>query len=249
MHNHQLIGSGSDRPTTERSGMNLAGDWLLSGSSDPRALDVVDGTGRFVGQGPHYSRRTPGSKTFTGVGQEVVLVHPSGAVWACVRQRVPAPRGSGASRGRTGETAPTAYVWRNMMFRNLGSERASDLIRSAVVSTAWAWVERYGALPAEDLRTEIKRSAIRSEIPGYSYRRAGWVKCKTVRDMVYLRCPRPQLDRALLGIPRPEPRDLALLSETCLATHSTGAQCRDRMGHSGAHDAGDLLWGNARAVA
>lgn len=193
--------------------MTLAGGWLLSGSSDPKALEVVDGTGRFAGQGPHYSRRTPGSKTFTGVGQEVVLVHPSGAVWACVRQRVPAPRGSGASRGRTGETAPTAYVWRNMMFRNLGTERASDLIRSAVVSTAWAWVHRYGALPAEDLRTEIKRSAIRSEVPGYSYRRAGWVKCKVVRDMVYLRCPRPQLDRALAGMPTHEPVDLLELLE------------------------------------
>jgi hypothetical protein len=48
--------------------------WELSSSSDRRALDVVDGTGPHEGHGPHYSRRTPGSKTFTGVGREIVLV-------------------------------------------------------------------------------------------------------------------------------------------------------------------------------
>ena len=172
--------------------------WEISSSSDRYALDIVDGTGPWSAHGPHYSRRTPGSKTFTGVGQEVVLRHPSGAVWAVVRQRVPAPRGSGASRGRTGETVETRYVWRNMMFRNLGPERASDLIRSAVALTARQWVARYGVLPAEDLRTEIKISAIASEVPGYSYRRAGWVRIeKSPRGMVYLRCPRAQIERAL----------------------------------------------------
>ena len=48
--------------------------WRLSSSSDPLALAVVDGLGKFKRFGPHYSRRTPGSKTFTGVGQEIVLV-------------------------------------------------------------------------------------------------------------------------------------------------------------------------------
>lgn len=178
--------------------MSLPGGWELSSSSAREALDIVDGVGRFAGHGPHYSRRTPGAKTFTGVGQEIVLVHPSGAVWAVVRQRVPAPRGSGASRGRNGITAQGAYVWRNMMFRNLGDERASTLIRSAVAATALAWVERYGELPFEDLRTEIKPSAVRSEVPGYSYRRAGWVTLKRVRGMLYLRCPRAQVQAALL---------------------------------------------------
>lgn len=174
--------------------------WRLSSSSAREALDVVDGCGQFEGHGPHYSRRTPGSRTFTGVGQEIVLVHPSGAVWAVVRQRVPAPRGSGASRGREGMTAPTAYVWRNMMFRNLGPDRASDLIRSAVLATSVFWINRYGVLPGEDLRTEIKVSAIRSEIPGYSYRRAGWVRViKSPRGMVYLRCPRAQIERGVRG--------------------------------------------------
>jgi hypothetical protein len=62
--------------------------WLLSSSSDRRALDVVDGMGKHAGKGPHYSRRTPGSKTFTGVGREIVLVTDDGnAVWAVVLQK------------------------------------------------------------------------------------------------------------------------------------------------------------------
>jgi len=77
--------------------------WVLSSSSDARALAVVDGTGRLAEHGPHYSRRTPGSKTFTGVGKEIVLITECGrAVWAVVRQRTPAARGSGGSRGRAG---------------------------------------------------------------------------------------------------------------------------------------------------
>lgn len=105
--------------------------WLLSSSSDRRALDVVDGSGPFAAFGPHYSRRTPGSKTFTGVGQEIVLVTACGrAVWACVRQKTPMARGTGSSRGRAGETDQKArYIWRNMMFRNLGASQANSSSR------------------------------------------------------------------------------------------------------------------------
>lgn len=170
--------------------------WKLSSSSARDALDLVDGTGPWDGYGPHYSRRTPGSKTFTGVGQEIVLVRP-GAVWAVVRSRVPAPRGSGASRGRNGTTAPTAWVWRNMMFRNLSDEPSSLLIRSAVEMTIHEWVRRYGELPTETLQTEVRRAAVTSQIPGYCYRRAGWVKYREQRGLVYFRCPRPQIERAL----------------------------------------------------
>ena len=125
--------------------------WELSSSSDRRALDVVDGTGPFDGHGPHYSRRTPGSKTFTGVGQEIVLVTECGrAVWACVRQKTPMAVGTGASRGREGATDQKArYIWRNNMFRNLGAGLSSDLIRAATNMTYREWVKRYGAMPDE----------------------------------------------------------------------------------------------------
>lgn len=148
----------------------------MSSSSDPEALAVVDGLGRFAGCGPHYSRRTPGSKTFTGVGQEVVLLSEEGdAVWAVVRQRTPSKIGSGASRGRAGlSDAATKFVWRNMMFRNLGRHLSSDLIRSATERTYLEWQKRYGLLPEERLRTEVDVRVVRSRNPGYCYECAGW---------------------------------------------------------------------------
>ena len=164
--------------------------WQLSSSGDPAALAVVDGAG--FGVGPHYSRRTPGSKTFTGVGQEVVLLSECGrAVWAVVRQRTPARRGTGGSRGRTGtaDEAPR-YVWRNMLFRNLGAGLSSDLIRAATQETYWHWRRRYGEMPSEPLRTEVKVSAVRSSNPGYCYRCAGWVPGPTKRGIRFLFAPR-----------------------------------------------------------
>lgn len=165
--------------------------WLLSSSSDPRALAVVDGLGEFAAHGAHYSRRTPGSRTFTGVGQEVVLVTECGrAVWAVVRQRTPAARGTGASRGRGGEPdRVTRYVWRNMLFRNLGAGLSSDLIRGALAETYRHWLDRYDELPEERLRTEVDTRAIRSTNPGCCYLLAGWERDRVVRGKLYLWAP------------------------------------------------------------
>jgi hypothetical protein len=165
--------------------------WRLSSSSDPAALAVVDGLGRFAAHGPHYSRRTPGSRTFTGVGQEIVLVTEDGSsVWAVVRQRTPSARGTGASRGRSGlpDVAPR-FVWRNMLFRNLGPALSSDLIRSALAMTYVEWRRRYGALPRERLRTEVDIRRVRSRNPGYCYRVAGWIPDRVVRGKLYLWAP------------------------------------------------------------
>lgn len=171
------------------------GGWRLSSSSDPAALAVVDGTGRFAKYGPHYSRRTPGSRTFTGVGQEIVLLHESGAaVWAVVRQRTPSARGTGSSRGRVGKTdcAPR-FIWRNMLFRRLPEcpALASDLIRSATAATYSAWSARYGSLPPERLRTEIGIAAVRSTNPGCCYKAAGYEPDRVVRGKLYLWAPLP----------------------------------------------------------
>jgi hypothetical protein len=169
--------------------------WLLSSSSDRRALDVVDGSGRFAGNGPHYSRRTPGSKTFTGVGQEVVLVtEDEAAVWAVVRQRTPSARGTGASRGRAGSTDTLPrYVWRNMLFRNLGQELSSKLILEAITATYTKWASRYGSLPVETLRTEIDPKKIRGSNPGCCYKKAGFHNGRMVRGKLYLDAPCPTL--------------------------------------------------------
>jgi len=170
---------------------DLPGDWTLSSSSAPGALDVVDGRGQWAGEGPHYSRRSPGSKTFTGVGQEVVLLTADrSAVWATVRQRTPAARGSGNSRGRSGTTDERAkYVWRNMLFRNLGSTLSSRLILSATAATYQAWPQRYGALPVETLRTEVDPKMTRSKNPGFCYKMAGYHSARAVRGKVYLDAP------------------------------------------------------------
>lgn len=172
---------------------SLPGGWLLSSSSDRRALDVVDGVGPHEGNGPHYSRRTPGSKTFTGVGQEIVLVHESGlAVWAVVRQKTPMARGTGASRGRTGSTdTRVRYIWRNMLFRRLPGcpVIASELVKTATEATYIAWHARYGALPPERLRTEIGMGAVRSTNPGCCYKLAGYEVDRVVRGKLYLWAP------------------------------------------------------------
>jgi len=202
--------------------------WLLSSSSDRRALDIVDGAGPFNDKGPHYSRRTPGSKTFTGVGREVVLVTECGrAVWACVQQRTPSARGTGSSRGRSGKTdAAPRYIWRNMLFRNLGAGLSSELIESATARTYEEWLRRYGSIPEERLRTEIEIGAVRSRNPGYCYKVAGWEFDRVVRGKLYMFAPvrtqplpfpslasaspraspdaGPQPERAFEGEPSPE---------------------------------------------
>lgn len=173
--------------------MALSTRWRISSSSDPVALSIVDGTGKHAGNGPHYSRRTPGSKTFTGVGQEVVLVTEDGnAVWAVVYQRTPGKRGSGASRGRNGTTdAAPRFVWRNMLFRNLGAELSSELIKAATRETYRLWHEKYGTLPTERLRTEVDTKAIKSRNPGYCYQCAGWLKGERKGRKLFLYAPFP----------------------------------------------------------
>lgn len=174
--------------------------WRLSSSSDPVALAIVDGTGRHAEHGPHYSRRTPGSKTFTGVGREVVLVtEDENSVWAVVYQRTPAARGTGCSRGRPGvpDQAPR-FIWRNMMFRRLGGDLpASELIAAATAKTYEEWIAKYGQLPLERLRTEIGIREVRSTNPGCCYKKAGWSKDRVVRGKLYLWAPIRSLDLML----------------------------------------------------
>src|SRR4029077_3956359 len=157
--------------------------WRLSHSQDPIALAIVDGLGLFHEHGPHYSRRTPGSKSFTGCGQEIVLItDDENDVWACVYAKIPYARGANANCDRR--------LWRNMLFRNLSLSLSSELIVSATKETYLQWLLRYGRLPAERLRTEIKINAVRSKNPGYCYQCAGWEKAPiTRRGMLYLYAP------------------------------------------------------------
>lgn len=76
-----------------------------------------------------------------------------------------------------------------MLFRNLGRELSSELIRSALSETYRQWAIRYGELPAERLRTEIGIGQIKSSNPGYCYKRAGWVPDRVVRGKLYMWAP------------------------------------------------------------
>lgn len=166
--------------------------WRVSHSGDADALAVVDGLRAWEGQGPHYSRRSPGSRTFTGVGREVVLYHPGGAVWSVVLQKTPAKKGTGTSRGRAlSSDDAVRWVWRNNMFRNLGAGLSSDLIYSATELTYSLWLMNYGELPAVELRTEVMPAKIKSTNPGYCYLCAGWRKGPLKRGKLFLYAPPP----------------------------------------------------------
>jgi hypothetical protein len=52
------------RPGDAEARDHQAVTWLLFSSSAPEALAVAAGLGRFSAHGPHYSRRSPGSRTF-----------------------------------------------------------------------------------------------------------------------------------------------------------------------------------------
>jgi hypothetical protein len=75
------------------------------------------------------------------------------------------------------------------MFRNLGAGLSSDLIRSAVDETYRRWIELYGALPEERLRTEVEVKSVASSNPGWCYLQAGWEHCAWVRGKRYLWAP------------------------------------------------------------
>lgn len=81
------------------------------------------------------------------------------------------------------------YLWRNMMFRNLGAGLSSDLIREATEETYRQWAIRYGSLPSERLRTEIGVRAVRSRNPGYCYICAGWEKGVIKNGKLFLWAP------------------------------------------------------------
>ncbi len=82
--------------------------------------------------------------------------------------------------------ARVRYIWRNMLFRNLGAGLSSELIADATAQTYLHWANRYGTLPSERLRTEIGLSRRRT---GYCYLLAGWEPDRDVRGKRYLWAP------------------------------------------------------------
>jgi len=149
--------------------------WLITDKGDPDARRLVDGES--FGGRPHYSRQTPGASMFCRNGQNLVFMTADlRAVWVTFR---PTPNVARRSDGLD--------AWENALFRNEGPTRASDLIREAVLLSSAIWGEQ----PRDGFITFIKPDAIRSEVAGYCYRRAGWKRWGSASDgKPRLRAPR-----------------------------------------------------------
>jgi hypothetical protein len=130
---------------------------------DPRGRELAD---------RHYSRQTVGAKGYVGPGQRFALLHQGArgrALWTVCRAMDP-----------TG-----AMQWRNTIFRNESGTLSSELIVVATALTFELWARRYGAVPAEDLTTEIDIAATRRRrskraMPGRCYEAAGWLFVREV---------------------------------------------------------------------
>lgn len=151
-------------------------NWLITDKGDPLARAFVDG--ELTNGIPHYSRQTPGAPQFTRNGQNLVFVtRDYRAVWATFR---PTPGKAVRPDKRD--------AWECTIFRNEGPILSSRLVREAVLLSIALW----GPLPSESLIIFIRPDKIRSALPGYCYRRAGWVSTTPSSDgKPCLRAPRP----------------------------------------------------------
>lgn len=143
--------------------------WSIAPRDDSLVAELVDGQN---GKPPHYSRQTPGAHGFLAPGRSLVLHHNG-------------PRGAAAWGVVYNMDSTGAMRWRNSIFRNESGTLSSSLIAAATSVTYVVWVDKYGALPEQPLRTEVQVAATaarrsRNHEPGHCYLMAGWRK---VRDI------------------------------------------------------------------
>jgi hypothetical protein len=139
---------------------------LITDKGDPDALALVDGVS--FGGKPHYSRQTPGARSFTRNGQNLVFVtRDARATWVTFR---PTP---GKAERKDGLDA-----WECALFRNEGGILSSKLIREAVDLSIALW----GPWPCDGFITYVKPECVKTGRPGgvvgYCYKRAGWKRVK-----------------------------------------------------------------------
>jgi hypothetical protein len=132
------------------------GLWAPVDRYDSIAAELADG---------HYSRQSPGDDQYLRPGRYVAFVHRGDrgrALWSVVHN-----------------VWLGVWRWTNTHFANKSGTLSSLLVQTATQATYRRWIERYGKLPAEPLRTEVDveataaRRSRRSE-PGHCYRIAGW---------------------------------------------------------------------------
>lgn len=144
-------------------------NWLITDKGDQDVRLLAD---------EHYTRQTPGALSFTRNGQNLVFVTPDLlAGWVTFR---PTP---GKAQRQDGLDA-----WECALFRNTGPIRSSKLIREAVLLSCALW----GELPPDGLITYVRPSCVKTTIPGYCYRCAGWRRVGYSSDgKPMFRAPRP----------------------------------------------------------
>ncbi len=142
-------------------------NWLITDKGDLDALALVDGVS--YGGKPHYSRQTPGARSFTRNGQNLVFITENKkAVWVTFR---PTPGKAVRPDGLD--------CWECALFRNEHSGyMSSELIKEAVALSYTLWTLR----PSDGFITFIKPSAVKSVNPGYCYKMAGWKSFGTSKD-------------------------------------------------------------------
>jgi hypothetical protein len=130
--------------------------WRVVKDGDPQAYELYS---------RHYSfhRYADGRRErygyanrhlIVGPGEKIVLLGSDGRALCCWR------------RGNDASSAGEKRVYCTV-FRNEGDERASTILKAAM-RLAWArW-------PGEQLWTYVHPGKVRSEVPGYCFRRAKW---------------------------------------------------------------------------
>lgn len=154
----------------------VAMNWLITDKGDQDVRRLIDGES--IGEAPHYSRQSPGNRQYCRNGQNLVFVTSDLlATWITFR---PTP-GKAIRQDKLD-------AWECALFRNEGPILSSILIREAVLLTCALW----GLWPKHGFITYIKADAVRTQIPGYCYRRAGWVRWGAAHDgKPRLRAPKP----------------------------------------------------------
>jgi len=150
-----------DLETVQILDSGFQGNWLITDRGDPEAWALAD---------RHYTRQTPGARSFVRNGQSLVFVTRCGqAVWVSFR---PTPGKAERPDGRR--------VIENALFRNESVILSSALILEARALTTAIW-----GCPEEGLITWVKPSALRAKNvnPGLCYKKDGWVHTQsTIED-------------------------------------------------------------------
>lgn len=106
----------------------------------------------------HYSRQKPGTSQFTRPGKNIVLLgQDERSVWV-------------SWRPAKGERMDGLQCYECVMFSRKSGPVASEQIREAMVLTEEIW----GPPPKDGWITFIKPEAVKSENPGYCFKRAGF---------------------------------------------------------------------------